>query len=227
MSATFDGNSHPDEIEAAIGAAIASVDEKAAPIRLRNRFRNGVGTWIVSLAVPEGHVCDVETLASAADGLGMRIEGFFEYSGDLGAALRNDLGEPPVEDGLPLTNEDQSCAFCAGDAPVWVHPFKDVKGSGLPTFWTVCERCERLVDSGRDTELARLFHAHETTSYRAAKRVLRNFRVADLGAKPIRHVPPAAIVVSRTRQTSAAELRRVGRVGTLKAWSIDTSETVA
>lgn len=189
MPSVFDGESHPADIEAAIEARMAACDAKVSPIRLRNRYRTGVGTWIVSVAVPEGHVYDSEKLAEAAEGLGMRVEGFFEYSGDLRTALWNDLGEPATKDGLPLTNEDQSCTFCADETPVWVHRLRSVRQGGLPTFWTVCERCERLIAGGRDAELARLFHEHEADSYRQAKRGVRIFRAADLGAQSMLHVP--------------------------------------
>lgn len=197
MTPLFDGESQPDEIESAIDAQLAAVDPKVSAFRLRNRYRSGVGTWIVSVAVPDGHPYQVDVLKGAAQSLGMRIEGFFEYSGDLQDAIRNDLGEPPTEDGLPLTNEDQFCSFCDDKAPTWVHPFEENKTafqtewgtSTLPTFWTVCQRCEELVGEGQDAELARLFHEHEADSLGEAVRVVEVFRGADLGAKPIAHMP--------------------------------------
>jgi hypothetical protein len=136
-------------------------------------------------------------IESAAQAIGMRVEGFFEYTGELQDAIRNDLGEPQTKDGLPLTNEDQFCAFCDYKAPTWVHRFDRKKttfqtesgGSTLPTFWTVCQRCEELVDDGDDAELARLFHQQEADSLIDALRIVEVFRGADLGARPIAHVP--------------------------------------
>lgn len=193
----FDGESDPEEIESAVSSKVATVDPRVSPFRLRNRYRSGVGTWIVSLAVPEGHSYQPQLLKRAAESLGMRVEGFFEYSGDLEDAIRADLGEPPTQDGLPLTNEDQTCSFCDDGAPTWVHPldesktkFETVRGnSTLPSFWTVCQRCEQLIDGGQDDELARLFQENEADSMREAIRVVQVFRVADLGSQPIAHVP--------------------------------------
>jgi hypothetical protein len=196
VRSVFDGDSHPDEIEAAIEAAFASVDSKVSPFRLRNRYRSGVGTWIVSVAVPEGHSYQGELLERAAQSLGMRAEGFYEYSGDLEDAIRNDLGEPPTQNGLPLTNEDQTCSFCDDEVPTWVHPLDENKtrfqtewgNSTLSTFWTVCQRCEQLIDDDQDEKLARLFYEHEADSLRVAIRVVEVFRGADLGSQPIAHV---------------------------------------
>ena len=198
MTPRFDGESDPDEIEIAIEAQMATVDAGVTPFRLRNRYRSGVGTWIVSVAVPTGYQYDAEALNSAAQALGMRVEGFFEYSGDLQDAIwDDDLGEPPTKDGLPLTNEDQGCAFCGDQAPTWVHPldptkiaFRTANGtSTLPTFWTVCQRCEELVASGASDELALLSFQHEHDSLSEAQQVVEVFRTADLGPRAIIHVP--------------------------------------
>lgn len=193
MPTTFDGDSHPDEIELAIGERIATVDPNVSPFRLRNRYRNGVGTWIVSIAVPQGYRYDEGALGAAARELGMRVEGFLEYTGDLQDAIKDDLGEPPTKDGLPLTNEDQSCAFCDDEAPTWVHPLDEdlraFRSEGaswsLPTFWTICQRCEELLAASQDAALARLFFEHEADSMDNAIRVVETFRAADLGAQPL------------------------------------------
>lgn len=197
MSQTFDGESDPDEIEAAVEARLATADPQVTPFRLRNRYRRGVGTWIVSIAVPAGHECHPEVLDLAAKELGMRIEGYFEYEGDLRTAMWNDLGEPPTKDGLPLTNEDQSCAFCGAESPMWVHPLDGSKSRfsaggfdlNLPTFWTICQRCEELLVAGRDADLARLLFDHESDAVDAAAGTVVAFRNADLGARPLVHVP--------------------------------------
>ena len=193
----FDGDSDPDQVESALRAQLAAVDARVTPFRLRNRYRNGTGRWIVSIAVPAGHVCRREKLASAASELGMRVEGFFEYRGDLNSAIANDLGEPPMKDGLPLTNEDQFCAFCDDDCPVWVHPFDsnatafefDRDRFTLPGFWTVCESCEVLINEGRDLDLSRLYADRQGGSHDMANRVVEVFRIADLGPRPITPAP--------------------------------------
>jgi hypothetical protein len=196
MSQVFDDSSSPDDIESAISAQLEPVDREVTPFRLRNRYRDGVGTWLVSIAVPAGHECDREALASAAESIGVRIEGYFDYTGDLRAALDDDLGEPPTQNGLPLTNEDQFCAFCDDNAPVWVHPFDPsltvaiLEGRfTLPTFWTICQRCEVLVIEGRDLELVQLLEEHESEPHEQAARLVEMFRAADLGRQPIEHIP--------------------------------------
>lgn len=197
MPLMFDGDSHPEVIESTIRAHLEPVDPEITPFRLRMRSRDGRGTWIVSIAVPAGHECDRAALASAADAIGMRIEGYFDYTGDLDAALADDMGEPPMEDGLPLTNVDQFCAFCEDDAPVWVHPFDGSRATfsfsderyTLPTFWTVCRDCEVLITEGRDPELAQLYAEHDGESLEKSTRVVQSFRAADLGVRPIQHVP--------------------------------------
>ncbi len=59
MPRTFDGDSHPDDIQLAIGQQMAAVDPNVSPFRLRNRFRNG---GIVSIAVPQGYRYDEDAL---------------------------------------------------------------------------------------------------------------------------------------------------------------------
>lgn len=198
MPPPFDGESDLEEIQAAVGKHLAAVDPNVTPFRLRNRYRSGVGTWIVSVAVPAGHRYQADALMAAAKALGMRVEGFFEYRGDLQSALwREEFGEPPTRDGLPLTNEDQACAFCGDEAPSWVHPldprkteFRTAKGmSMLPTFWTVCRSCEELLASGTYDQLARVIVRASGDALPAAEQVVQVFRDADLGPRAILHVP--------------------------------------
>ncbi len=198
MDPTFDDESHPRDIEQAIGDRMAAVDSHVTPFRLRNRDRSGVGTWIVSVAVPAGHPYDADALHRAAQALGMRVEGFFEYTGNLKTAIwEENLGEPPMKGGLPLTNEDRRCAFCGSHAPTWVHPFDATKTafqwtSGpatLPNFWTVCQRCEDLVRTGADEKLATLLMEGQADSRRDAVQVVDVFRDADTGPRPIVHIP--------------------------------------
>lgn len=196
MPTPFDGDSHPQLIHEAIDARLFTVDPLVSAFRLRNRYRQDRGTWIVSLAVPVGHVYELEALETAAADLGINIEGVFEYDGDLGEALRNDLGEPPTRDGLPLTNEDQSCAFC-DQPPDWVHPLAEdrtaFKLNGrphtLPTFWTVCSRCEDAYQAGLDDELVQRQVDIQSDDLALAKKVTEVFRTADLGRRPLTPVP--------------------------------------
>lgn len=90
--------------------------------------------------------------------------------------------------GLPLTSRDQSCAFCGADRPRFVHPLAPQhlrfrvfgKGWTLPTFWTVCERCEAPVQDKADTDLLR--HMIDRGEDRElAQASLTAFRAADLG----------------------------------------------
>jgi hypothetical protein len=99
------------------------------------------------------------------------------------------------ESGLPLTNRDQSCAFCGANRPIFVHPLDlrhvqfRVYGKGwtLPTFWTVCTECEPLIQLPDDDELLRrMLHQEDDEPLRRASLVA--FRAADLGPAPLRDV---------------------------------------
>jgi hypothetical protein len=99
------------------------------------------------------------------------------------------------ESGLPLTNRDQSCAFCGGNGPIFVHPLdlRHVqfrvydKGWTLPTFWTACGDCEPLIQRRDDDELL-LRMANEEDDERLRRASLAAFRHADLGPAPLRDV---------------------------------------
>ena len=64
---------------------------------------------------------------------------------------------------LPTTTRDQSC-LCGDQSVVWLYPLASDKvryreydkGHILPTFWTLCERCESLYTAGADDELVDL-----------------------------------------------------------------------
>jgi hypothetical protein len=67
--------------------------------------------------------------------------------------------EPPgwVDD-APTSGRDQSCALCGSTVVTWVHRLAaDLvryrvfgKGHTLPSFWTLCDRCEQIYASGDD-----------------------------------------------------------------------------
>jgi hypothetical protein len=93
--------------------------------------------------------------------------------------------------GLPTTNRDQSCAFCDASRPRFAHPLDrahvqyrlDGKGHTLPTFWTVCERCETLVRRSDDAGLLRVMSgSDEGDDTEERQSALRAFRASDLGA---------------------------------------------
>jgi hypothetical protein len=99
------------------------------------------------------------------------------------------------QSGLPLTNRDQSCAFCGANSPSFVHPLdaRHVqfrvydKGWTLPTFWTVCTDCEPLIQRRDDEELLHRM-MHEENDKRLRRASLATFLDADLGPAPLRDV---------------------------------------
>jgi hypothetical protein len=106
-------------------------------------------------------------------------------------------GPPDRGHWLPASWVDQSCPFC-GATPVWVHPLdpRHVRfhtpgrnqTTGLPTFWTVCERCETLVRAGDDDALVEQMLSHDNGASQIpgeAVAALAAFRAADLGAQPL------------------------------------------
>lgn len=99
------------------------------------------------------------------------------------------------ESGLPLTNRDQSCAFCGAKWPTFLHPLdrRHVefrvydKGWTLPGFWTVCVGCEPIVEREDDVALLdRMTHQEDDELVRRAS--LAAFRGADMGPTPLRDV---------------------------------------
>jgi hypothetical protein len=75
-----------------------------------------------------------------------------------GFAGRLEPSEEPPDwlESLPTGAAGQSCAFCDNDAVRWVHALDPKlvqyrvygKGHTLPTFWTLCDRCEQLYRAG-------------------------------------------------------------------------------
>ena len=99
--------------------------------------------------------------------------------------------------GLPLTNRDQSCAFCGVSGPRFAHRLDPERvqfrvygdGNTLPGFWCVCEDCEQRVASGDDAELLRLMHKGvEWEDPLVQQAALEAFRAADLGVVSLRDV---------------------------------------
>jgi hypothetical protein len=75
---------------------------------------------------------------------------------------------PGWVDGVPTSGRGQSCVFCGGPRVAWVHPLNSGlvqyqaygKGHTLPTFWTLCERCESVYRAGDDEVAVELMKVH-------------------------------------------------------------------
>lgn len=107
--------------------------------------------------------------------------------------------EDPELGWLPTTGRGQSCALCGDDAVVWLHPLATGKvryreygkEHMLPTFWTLCARCESLYAAGADAELVELMQRvddeaesrPESYVEEVYRQPLAVFRRADLGAR--------------------------------------------
>jgi hypothetical protein len=94
---------------------------------------------------------------------------------------------------LKRTSPRHNCAFCGRSQPRFAHRLDPRrvqfrvydKGRTLPTFWTVCDRCEELVANGNDEELLRLMlEKHEVPERLVEQASLTAFRAADLGPSP-------------------------------------------
>src|SRR3954464_14187367 len=70
-------------------------------------------------------------------------------------------------DGAPTSGIGQSCAFCGTRDVAWVHPLaRDLvtypeygKMHTLPTFWSLCDRCEEVYASGDDNAAVQLMRS--------------------------------------------------------------------
>lgn len=93
---------------------------------------------------------------------------------------------------LQISNRDQSCAFCGSERPLFAHRLDPAavqfrssdKGYTLPSFWTVCAKCEDLVARGDDDGLLtrmRVTGAHASAEHQHLATALVTFRVSDLG----------------------------------------------
>lgn len=111
--------------------------------------------------------------------------------------------EPPDWLGsLPTGAAGQSCAFCDNDAVRWVHALDPKlvqyrvygKGHTLPTFWTLCDRCEQLYRAGdADAVVTVMMTANQWSSRTRGsddidehvRKPLAVFTRADLGARAL------------------------------------------
>jgi hypothetical protein len=120
----------------------------------------------------------------------------------MGAFSADEGGEhpgPPPRHGLPDAVAGQTCAFCGGADVVWMHPLatdrvrfrRFGKDDTPPSFWTLCESCERLYREGRDDQLIALMKVaggwiwQGTDVEDVLRKPLDVFREADLGGRSI------------------------------------------
>jgi hypothetical protein len=108
--------------------------------------------------------------------------------------------EPGWVAGAPTSPTDQSCAVCDSRDVVWVHPLaSDLvryeeygKAKALPTFWTLCDRCEALYQSGGDDAVVAVMRSSDGWGWIATEHVaecvrkpLEVLRRADQGSRPL------------------------------------------
>jgi len=93
----------------------------------------------------------------------------------------------------------QSCAFCGCDEVLWVHQLSTERvqfrrfgaGQTVPSFWALCDSCERLYQDGADDQLISLMKSAGGCVWQGTdlEDVLRKpvdiFREADLGCRPL------------------------------------------
>jgi hypothetical protein len=103
-------------------------------------------------------------------------------------------------DGLPTRAVGQTCAFCSSGAVRWVHALDPNlvryrvygKGHTLPTFWTLCDRCEQLYIAGDSASAVAVMMSTDEWACRitgdddideCVRQPLDVFARADLGAR--------------------------------------------
>jgi hypothetical protein len=111
--------------------------------------------------------------------------------------------DPPPDlpgwvDGLPTSGRDQHCAFCGSSDVKWIHPlaadrvrYREYgKGHTLPTFWTLCDRCEDLYAAGDDQAAIEVMRTSPLWNWASdedlderVRQPLAVFRRADKGAR--------------------------------------------
>lgn len=109
--------------------------------------------------------------------------------------------EPGWISSIPTSGFNQSCAFCTDPKVRWVHALDPAlvqyrvygKGHTLPTFWTVCDRCETLYQAGDEEALLAAMTASPEWSRwtkpadlaEHVRQPLAVFTRADLGARAL------------------------------------------
>ena len=105
-------------------------------------------------------------------------------------------------DGAPTSVIGQSCAFCGANDVAWVHPLDPEsltyrefgKEYTLPTFWSLCDRCEEIYAAADDDAVVEVMRSStwawaEDVS-ESIRQPLAVFRRADLGARRFESEPP-------------------------------------
>jgi hypothetical protein len=107
---------------------------------------------------------------------------------------------PGWVDGAPTSGRGQSCVFCGDSKVAWVHPLTSRlvwyqaygKGHTLPTFWTLCERCEAVYRAGDDGVAVELMKVHmegfwetEEDVEETIRKPIAVFRRADHGGRRV------------------------------------------
>lgn len=105
---------------------------------------------------------------------------------------------PDWVDGAPTLGRSGVCAFCHSRTVEWVHPLDQAlveyreygKGHTLPGYWALCERCERVYESGDDAAAVELMKVSEAGYWETDEDVaetirkpLAVFRRTDRGAR--------------------------------------------
>jgi hypothetical protein len=103
-------------------------------------------------------------------------------------------------DGAPTSGRVQSCAFCGASPVAWVHPLDSGlvqyraygKGHTLPTFWTLCVRCEGIYETGDDEAAVELMRVYMEGSWETDEDVDETVRkpIAVFSAGRSGRVPP-------------------------------------
>jgi hypothetical protein len=103
---------------------------------------------------------------------------------------------------LPSSGVGQSCALCGANTAQWLHALNPSlvqyrvygKGHTLPTFWTLCQRCERYYQAGNHEVLIGLMrNAPSWESFadehvdECVRQPLAVFARADLGPSALSH----------------------------------------
>jgi hypothetical protein len=103
--------------------------------------------------------------------------------------------EDPQLGWLPLSGLQQSCATCSASVVMWLHPLSTEaarfrylgKEYTLPTYWTLCDRCEHLYEQGADAELTDLIQREAQPSQPGDeaffRQMIQTFGAADLGVR--------------------------------------------
>lgn len=132
-------------------------------------------------------------------------------------------------DGAPTSGIGQSCVFCGTRDVAWVHPLardrlvyrQYGKEHTLPTFWALCDRCERVYASGDDDAAVEVMRdgrwpATDEDVAECIRKPLAVFRRADLGSRRFDPEPPGVVEARKRGFVPAREVTGIpDTLGTL------------